>query len=503
VCASLGATITTVPPLRWVRAAEPWPGDVVGALALDAQSGRLALGGERGVRVIGGGREIEHVRAGVRDLAFLPDGALLVATDDGVWRIAPDGRDTRETLGPGEVRRVARIAVGADGFAAAATEAGVMLRDRAGRWARRIELPRAQATLVALRARGSDVELWSVVAGELWVSAFPAAAPEREHPAQRVVLPESGSGALPIDVAFDLPEADVALVTESGFALRGDAGAWRMLRPSWPPGATPLRFGVARNLRALATASGLLLAPDLAGPWQRAGAPAGSDPSLALATSGGELVVATHREVLRADDAGDSRPPQDAIPAPALLPPPAPVGPDILAVQRAALAYLELQPGIANDMRARAERARWLPVVSFRMGAERARSDGRGWDQSYVSGGLRNLYDEGHDRDQDLSLDLTLAWDLGDGVFNPDEVDVSRELRSVIALRDDVLDEVTQLYFERRRALAQLAQPASEAEAAALRLRSAELAAGIDAWTGGWFSRALRGPDTPRTGGSR
>jgi len=97
----------------------------------------------------------------------------------------------------------------------------------------------------------------------------------------------------------------------------------------------------------------------------------------------------------------------------------------------------------------------------------------------------------------------SLTSDLGDGVFNPDEIDVSRELRSVIALRDDVLDEVTQLYFERRRTLAQLAQPASEAEAAALRLRSAELAAGIDAWTGGWFSRALRSPATPRIGGSR
>ncbi|MDG2335210.1 MAG: hypothetical protein P8Q97_13370 [Myxococcota bacterium] len=28
-------------------------------------------------------------------------------------------------------------------------------------------------------------------------------------------------------------------------------------------------------------------------------------------------------------------------------------------------------------------------------------------------------------------------------------------------------------------------------EAAALRLRAEELAAGLDAWTGGWFSRAL------------
>jgi hypothetical protein len=210
------------------------------------------------------------------------------------------------------------------------------------------------------------------------------------------------------------------------------------------------------------------------------------------------VVVATHREVLRADGEEPAR-------APLARPSPTPpVGPDVLAVQRAALAYLELETARSHDLRARAERSRWLPVVSLRAGVERDRSEGRGRDQSFVSGATRDLYDHGHDRNDDLSLDVTVAWDLGDGVFNPDEVDVSRELRSVIALRDDVLDEVTQLYFERRRALEQIARlPASDPEALALRLRCAELAAGIDAWTGGWFARALGGPDTPKTGGSR
>ena len=64
----------------------------------------------------------------------------------------------------------------------------------------------------------------------------------------------------------------------------------------------------------------------------------------------------------------------------------------------------------------------------------------------------------------------------------------------MIELRDDVLDEITQLYFERRRVLAQLqALPdPGDAEALRLRLRADELAAGIDAWTGGWFGRQTR-----------
>ncbi len=46
----------------------------------------------------------------------------------------------------------------------------------------------------------------------------------------------------------------------------------------------------------------------------------------------------------------------------------------------------------------------------------------------------------------------------------------------------------------RRALLALDAQPDKRSpEAVALRLRAEELAAGLDAWTGGWFKRALVG----------
>ena len=87
-----------------------------------------------------------------------------------------------------------------------------------------------------------------------------------------------------------------------------------------------------------------------------------------------------------------------------------------------------------------------------------------------------------------------LSWDLGDAVFNLDRIDVSREARLVIQLRDDVLDEVNQLYFERQRVLASLDAPPADTPVALLRLRAAELASGLDAWTGGWFSEQLAHP---------
>ena len=89
---------------------------------------------------------------------------------------------------------------------------------------------------------------------------------------------------------------------------------------------------------------------------------------------------------------------------------------------------------------------------------------------------------------------MTLQWDLGDTAFDERWIDVSREGRLLAALRDDVLDEVNQLYFERQRVLAELAAlPADDPASLGRRLRTEELAAGLDGWTGGWFTRRLGG----------
>ena len=123
------------------------------------------------------------------------------------------------------------------------------------------------------------------------------------------------------------------------------------------------------------------------------------------------------------------------------------------------------------------------------------RDRGTDRDEAIVSGDLRRTTDRAQGRARDAEARMVLSWDLGDILYHSDAVDVSREAREVIKLRDDVLDEVTQLYFERRRVLAELValQGPAEADRLRLELRAAELAAGIDAWTGGWFSRARAG----------
>jgi len=146
-----------------------------------------------------------------------------------------------------------------------------------------------------------------------------------------------------------------------------------------------------------------------------------------------------------------------------------------------------------RDVRRRA----WFPVVGVSFDADRGRSRARERDESFVSGAYHTLRDRDHDRSLDLAAGLSLTWDFRDAAFEPESIDVSREARLVIALRDDVLDEVNQLYFERLSVVSRLSAPTvSQGEAppvdrAALELRLMQLTAGLDAWTGGGFSEQL------------
>ncbi|MEJ2746184.1 MAG: hypothetical protein P8123_10950, partial [bacterium] len=53
-------------------------------------------------------------------------------------------------------------------------------------------------------------------------------------------------------------------------------------------------------------------------------------------------------------------------------------------------------------------------------------------------------------QDRKRQLDFKFKWDLGDFLYNPDQVRISDEARDLVELRNDVLEEVTQFYFQRR-----------------------------------------------------
>jgi hypothetical protein len=316
----------------------------------------------------------------------------------------------------------------------------------------------------------------------------------------RVAIPFASGQRPPIDIALDVGDVAVAVIFESELVVR-EAGAadWEQLRPTLPPGASALRLAAALDRYWLATDRGLLVAPNLRGPWRRAQVNSGSDAIFDLEIGGGALYAATDNGLAVAQLAPESSnataasPFASELPAAAEVPQPIvdPSEPDVHSVHRAALRYLSLDPSRIAALRRGVSRRGWLPILSFRATRDHDRGRHSDYDEAFISGEMRRFNDRDYDRNRDLELQLVVSWDFGDIAYHPESIDVSREAREIIELRDDVLDEITQLYFERRRVLAVIALQPDSPAASELQLRAAQLVAGIDAWTGGWYGRQL------------
>jgi hypothetical protein len=468
-------------PARAVWRVEPLASDEAGASAVAASAaGGVAVGDARGVWVGGAATPFRRLdlRGAVRDLAYAADGALWIATDAGLLRF--DGeRVVLRTPAPGEPSRdVLRVATSGD-VVAAQTAAGAYWSRDGVRFAR-VESPSGETPAAGLALEplpDGDTMLWIANERGVFAARLAGGSEAAGAIAERVALPVDVRPALDVFAG-----AGRMLVLGPRLLLeRRPDGGFASRQPELPPGATPARVAASEHGIWIATDRGLVGAAPPAARFERAPAPAGGLAAVDVAVAGERVLVATARGLAT---------------GPALEPhaagAPAPAGcqPSIQSVQRAALDYLRLAGDPAGAMR-RGVRARGLlPLVT--LGARRFRTkDLRStYDQQYVSGDYRHLYDSDDLHAKDREVELRLTWDLGDAAYNPEQVDVSTEARRLVELRDDVLDELNQLYFDRLRALAaaDAAAPDSQ-DATRERLRAAELAAGLDAWTDGWFGR--------------
>ncbi|MBI5740710.1 MAG: hypothetical protein HZA16_08305 [Nitrospirae bacterium] len=163
--------------------------------------------------------------------------------------------------------------------------------------------------------------------------------------------------------------------------------------------------------------------------------------------------------------------------------------PTIEEIRAEAVAYAEVSPGKIEKWRKAAANKAWLPDLSF------SYSKNRSWQKStYFYSTKDEKYtddDLTHDRDKDWSVSVT--WELGDLIWNNDQTSIDSRSKLMVELRDDVLNEVTRLYFERRRVQIEmlLSPPEDIAERTNKELRLQELTAGIDALTGSCLSKRL------------
>jgi hypothetical protein len=493
---SLESASASAPLLRWQRSAL-FPGlDEASAVAFDPATGRLAVGDAQGVWLSAGEPATARVlrRGPVHDLAFSPDAGLYAATDRGLYHLDATGEVRERSLGAG-ARVVRRVLVTPE-LVLAATEGGAFFSRDGWSWARLdAGLSAGAVEALAVRRLPGAAHLWLIVDGSVQRATLKGEAGRLAvEEVVRVPL-AAGRGRDALDLSTSIPGAEVAVLGRWGLSLYKD-GSWERFRPAFPPGAEPRRLGRAAGRLWIATDRGLLEAASPSGPWHRVAPPVGNTPIAAMA--GGEALVYAvgARGLFTGRPRSDPQEPVATHPAPKTS---RVDEPTVQQVQVAAIRYLDLGPERIRTLQRGLRRRGWLPRFELRGSYGGGRTRQRDYDEAFTYSAPRLFIDREIERSRDFAVTAALIWELGDLAYHPESIDVSKEAREIIELRDDVLDEITQLYFERRRALLELAsQPAAPGgEAARLRLRADELGSGLDAWTGGWWSRAASVPGPP------
>ncbi len=152
--------------------------------------------------------------------------------------------------------------------------------------------------------------------------------------------------------------------------------------------------------------------------------------------------------------------------------------PSISDVQRMAVRYADMDP-LKIQRWHRQSRMKAL-VPSFSLGVDRNATDLWHWDTGQNP-------DEMIKGREITEWDVSLNWDLSEMIWSSDQTSIDSRSKLLTELREDVLSQVTRIYFERRR-LQMEQERIAEEERAWTQLRIDELTALLDAYTGGAFS---------------
>lgn len=163
--------------------------------------------------------------------------------------------------------------------------------------------------------------------------------------------------------------------------------------------------------------------------------------------------------------------------------------PAIEEIRQAAMNYAEVQPEKIAGWRKAAAWKALLPDLNFEFNKNRA------WQKStyFYSTKDEKYKDDDITLDRDREWSVSLTWELGELIWNNDQTSIDTRSKLMVELRDDILNEVTRLYFERRKVqIEMLLSPYADVkDRLDKELRLQELTADIDALTGSYLSRML------------
>lgn len=163
--------------------------------------------------------------------------------------------------------------------------------------------------------------------------------------------------------------------------------------------------------------------------------------------------------------------------------------PSIEEIQKAAIKYAEVSPQKIKFWRRQAGASALMPKVSA--GVSRDNGDLWHWESGSSTKTGDDFLMKGRDS---LGWDVRLSWDLSQVIWNPDQTSIDSRSKLMVELRNDILDEVNKIYFERLRVKLELDDLRIEdrKKRSDKELRIRELTASLDGLTGGYFSRKAK-----------
>lgn len=164
--------------------------------------------------------------------------------------------------------------------------------------------------------------------------------------------------------------------------------------------------------------------------------------------------------------------------------------PSIQTVHQWAIQYGEVNKEKIDAWREQARKRAWLPEFDVGLDVD------RDWDRSDSlwgsSSGSHHQGPADHSYGKGVSWGVSMSWDLADLVWNSSQTSIDSRSKLMVELREDIIGQVTRIYFERRRLQIELLQgEATQVSPLESQLRIAELTALIDGFTGGKFSHTI------------
>ena len=280
--------------------------------------------------------------------------------------------------------------------------------------------------------------------------------------------------------------------TSRGIRLSRDGGTTWQWMPSTGLGSTEISRLMLRAHSPVtlyaATAHGVARYDEVQHTWEMITTGLADGPTHDLAGSRHRLWAATDQGLFRYDVTPDPFGAPEPVDARALL------GnfvrePSIGQVREAAIRYAEVHPNKIRLWRRQAALKALLPNVKFGL-------DHTANTNVHVDEGSFPNFQILETKDHDAGIDFSMTWELGNLIWNNDQTSIDTRSKLMVQLRDDIVNEVTRTYFERRRVqIALLTNPPKDDHALLEKeLRIQELTALIDGLTGGYFSSQMATP---------